>query len=91
MKISRSASEMFPLLTLAYDEYTKQKLSVFERQRQFTDGQEDVQDDQRSEQPKTQRTGANVDRVQTLAHSDRILGVKLIAEEGYMVCSEEQT
>jgi hypothetical protein len=24
-------------------------------------------------------------------HSDRILGVRLIAEEGYVVCSEEET
>jgi hypothetical protein len=91
VKISRSASDMFSLLTFAYDEYTLLKLSVFERQMQFKDGQDDVPDDQRSEQPKTQRTGANVDRVQTLVHSDRILGVRLIAEEGYVVCSEEET
>jgi hypothetical protein len=40
-----------------------------------------VQDDPRSGHPKTQRTDANVDTVQTLVHSDRRLGVRLIAEE----------
>jgi hypothetical protein len=43
----------------------------------------DVQDDLRSGQTKTQRTDANVDRVQTLVCSDRRLGVRLTVEEGY--------
>jgi hypothetical protein len=41
------------------------------------EGREDVQDD-----PKTKRTNANVDRLRTLARSDRKLGVRLVAEEG---------
>jgi hypothetical protein len=40
-----------------------------------------VQDDPRSGRPKTHRTDANVNRVRTLVHSDRRLGVRLIAEE----------
>jgi predicted transcriptional regulator len=40
-----------------------------------------VQDDPRSGQPKTQRKDANVDIVQTLVRSDKILGVRVIAEE----------
>jgi hypothetical protein len=38
------------------------KSSVFEWYRWFKEGQEDVQDDPRSGQPKTQRTAANVER-----------------------------
>jgi hypothetical protein len=56
------------------------KLSVFEWHRRFKEGREDVQDDPRSGQPKTQRTDANVDRVLTLARSDRRLGVRVIEE-----------
>ena len=37
-----------------------------------------MQDDPRSGQPKTQRTGANVDRVRILVRSDRRLGVRVI-------------
>jgi len=57
------------------------KSSVFEWHRQFKEGWEDVQDDPRSGQPKTQRTDANVDRVRTLVSLDRRLGVRVIAEE----------
>ena len=42
---------------------------------------EDVQDDPRSGQPKTQRTEANVDKVRTLVRSGRRLGVRVTAEE----------
>ena len=70
MKTGKSASETLALLTVAYDEYTVKKLSIFEWHRQFKEGREDVQHDPRSGQPKTQRTDANVDRVRTLVHSD---------------------
>ena len=40
-----------------------------------------MKDDPTSGQPKTQRTDANVDRVETLLHSDRRLGVRIIAED----------
>jgi len=49
------------------------KWSVFEWHRRFKEGREDVQDDPRSGQSKTQRTDANVDRVRTLLRSDRRL------------------
>jgi hypothetical protein len=57
------------------------KLMVFEWHWQFKEGQEDVQDDPKSGQPKMQRTDANVDRVRTLMCSDRRVGVRVIAEE----------
>jgi len=69
VKIGKIASETLALLTVAYGEYTVKKLSVFEWHRQFKEGREDVQDDPRSGQPKTQRTDANVDRVRTLVRS----------------------
>jgi len=80
-KISKSASETLALLTVAYGEYAMKKSSVFEWYSWFKEEREDVQDDPRSGQPKTQSTGENVDRVQTLVRSDRILGVRVIAEE----------
>jgi len=79
VKICKSASETLSLLTVAYGEYAMKKLIVFEWHRRFKEGQEDVQDNPRSGQPKTQRTDANVDRVRTLVRSDRRLGVRVIA------------
>jgi hypothetical protein len=60
---------------VAYGEYATKKSSVFEWHRRFKE------DDPWSEQPKLQRTDANVDRVWTLVHWDQRLGVRLIAEE----------
>ena len=57
------------------------KSSVFEGHRRFKEGREDVQDDPRSGQPKTQRIVAYVDRVRTLVRSGRRLGVRVIAGE----------
>jgi hypothetical protein len=57
------------------------KSSVFERHRRLKERREDVQDDPRIGQREMQRTDANVDRVRTLARSDRRLGVTVIAEE----------
>jgi len=65
---------------VAYGEYAMKKSSVFEGHRWFKEGREDVQDDPRSGQPKTQGTDANVDRVRTLVNSNRRLGVRVIAE-----------
>jgi hypothetical protein len=56
------ASETLALLTLACGEYAIQKSSVFEWQRRFQDGREDVQDDPSSGHSKTQSTDANVRR-----------------------------
>jgi len=79
VKMGKSASEKLTLLIVAYGEYAMKKSSVFEWHGRFKEGQEDVQDDPRSGQPKMQRTDANVDRVRTLVRSGR-LGVRVIAE-----------
>ena len=73
VKIGKSANEMSALLTVAYVEYAMKISNVFEWHRRFKEGREDVHDDTRSGQPKTQRTDANVDRVRTLVHTDRRL------------------
>jgi hypothetical protein len=91
VKIGKSDSEMLALLTLAYGEYAMKKFSVFEWHRQVKEGREFVQDDPRSGQPKTQKTNANADRVQTVVHSDWILGMRLIEELNIGICLEEKT
>jgi hypothetical protein len=58
----------------------------------FKEGREDAQDDPRIGQPKMQRSDANVSRERTFTHSNRRLGVRLIAEElNVGICSEEKT
>jgi hypothetical protein len=81
VKIGKSACETLSLLTVAYGEYARKKSSVSEWNRLFKEGRDDVQDDPRSGQPKTQRTDASVGRASTLVRSDRRSGLRLIAEE----------
>jgi hypothetical protein len=79
------------LVTLASGEYAMKKSSVFEWHRRFEKEREDVQNDPRSRQPKTQRTDSNLDRTRALVLSDRRLGVRVIAEELNMgICSGEK-
>jgi hypothetical protein len=66
---------------VAYDECAKKKLGVFEWDRRFKEGPENVQDGARSGKPKTRRTDSNVNRVRTLVRSDQRVGVRLIADE----------
>jgi len=61
VKIGKGASETLAVLTVAYGECAMKRSSVFEWHGRFKEGREDVQDDPRSGQPKTQRTEANVD------------------------------
>jgi hypothetical protein len=88
VKIGKSTSKTLALLTVAYGEYTTKKSSVFEWQRRFKEGLEDVQDDPRSGQPKMQRTDAKVDRIQTNRESTVLLGS---ADKIMGICMEEKT
>jgi hypothetical protein len=62
VQISKSPSETLALLAVAYGEYAIKKLSVFEWHRQLKEGQDDLG----CGQPKTHKTDANVDKVQTV-------------------------
>jgi hypothetical protein len=81
VEIGKSAGETLVLLTVAYGKHAMKKWSVFEWHRRFKEWREDVNDDPKSGQQKTQRTDANVDRVRTWVRSDRRVSVRVIAEE----------
>jgi hypothetical protein len=66
VQTGKCASEMLALSTLGYGEYAKKKLSVSEWHGRIKGGQEDVQGNPRSGQPKSQRMDAKVGRVRTL-------------------------
>ena len=81
VKFVKSAREILAQITVVYGEYALAKSSVFERHWWFEKGRENVQDEPRSGQPKTQRTDENMDRVPTLVRSDGRLDVRVIQEE----------
>ena len=58
-----------------------QESRLFEWHRRFKEGREKVEDDHRSGQPFTSRTEKNVKRVRQKVRSDRLLTVRMIANE----------
>jgi hypothetical protein len=66
---------------VAYGDKALKKSSVFEWHKRFKEGRENVKDDERHRQPKTQQSCENVQTVQQSVESDRRLGVWMMAEE----------
>lgn len=69
------------MLREAYGDNALKKSNVFEWQKRFKYGWENVKDDKKHGQPKTQQNFENVVRVQQLVQSDRQLSVWMMAEE----------
>jgi hypothetical protein len=88
VKIGESAIETLAILTAAYGEYAMKNSCVFEWHRRFKEGLEDVQDDPRSGQQKTQRIEVSVDRVRTNGEPTALCGS---ADKVTGICSEEKT
>jgi hypothetical protein len=55
------------------------KSCAFERHKRFKAGREDVEDDERSDRPRSHGTGENVGKVRNLVHSDRSLNIKAVS------------
>ena len=53
MKLKKSATETFQLLTEAYGEDCMSRARVFEWHKQFSEGRESVKDDDRPGRPRT--------------------------------------
>jgi len=54
---------------------------LFEWNRRFKEGRQEVEDDHRSGRPSTSRTEENVQRVREKVQSNRRLTVRMIADE----------
>jgi transposase len=80
-KLGKSASETLQMLTEVFGADAIKKSSVFEWHKRFTEGREDVKDDERIGRPKTRRTDENAEKVRKLVRSDRRFSVRMMAEE----------
>jgi hypothetical protein len=80
-KLKKTATETYQLLCEVYGEDTLSRARIFEWQRRFLGGREDVEDDERPGRPVTMKTDENVDKVRTMVRNDRRLSIGMIAEE----------
>jgi transposase len=76
-----SGSETLQLLRTAYGDTVLSSAQVFRWHKAFKDGRESVEDEQRTVRPSTARTQNNVACVKVVLERDRLLQVRLIAEE----------
>jgi hypothetical protein len=76
-----SGSETLQLLRTAYGDTVLSSAQVFRWHKTFKDGRESGEDEQRAVHPSTARTENNVARVKVVLDRDRLLQVRLIAEE----------
>ena len=81
VKLKKSATETFLLLTEAYGEDCMSRAHVFEWHKRFSEGRESVKDDVRPGHPSTPVTDDNIEEVQDVIRKYRRLGVQAVAEE----------
>ena len=81
MKLKKSATETFQLLTEAYSEDCMSHARVSEWHKQFSEDRESVKDDDHPGCPCAAVTDKNTEKVQNVIRKDRRLGVRAVAEE----------
>ena len=81
VKLKKSATETFQLLTEAYVEDCMSRARVFQWLKRFSEGRESVKDDDRPGRPPTDVTDDNVEKARDVFRKDGMLGVRAVAEE----------
>ena len=79
-KLSKTASETHEMIKRAYGDDAMGRSSVFEWHKLFREGREQVEDDQRSGRPSTNKSDENLLKVKNLLGSDRRLRVRMMSE-----------
>ncbi|XP_039610931.1 protein GVQW3-like [Polypterus senegalus] len=80
VKLNKTPTECFQMLTGAYGEYCMSRARVFEWHKRFSEGRENVEDNERPGRPSTSRTEENVEKIRQMVRKDRRLSVRMIAE-----------
>ena len=81
VKMKKSTTETFQLLTEAYGEDCMSRACMFEWHKRFSEGRESLKDDDCPGHPRTAVTDDNIEKVQDVIRKDRRLGIRAVAEE----------
>lgn len=79
IKLKKSPTECFKLLTEVYREVTMSRTRVFEWHKRFSEGREEVDDDEHPGRPSTSKTDENIEKVNEIVRNDRRLSIRMIA------------
>jgi hypothetical protein len=78
VKLKKTATETFEMLTSAYSEECLSRTSLFGWDKRFKDGREPLQDDERKGRPSTCRTEESTEVIQKCLAEDRTLSVRML-------------
>jgi len=79
--LGKSASEMLSVLQQVYGDTTLKKSAVYDWFFRFKNGQETLEDDQRSGRPSTSRTAKMIEKVRQLIQCDRRMTIVELEQE----------
>jgi hypothetical protein len=80
VKLNKTPTECFRMLTEAYGADCMSRARVFEWHKRFSDGRGDVEDDECPGRPCTSKTNENVEKIEQIVRIDRCLSIRMIAE-----------
>lgn len=80
VKLKKSATECYQLLKEVFGDNTMSRTCVFEWHRRFSEGREEVEDDERPGRPVTSRTEEKIQKVSEIVRKDRRLSIRMIAD-----------
>ena len=69
------------MLTVAYGEATLNQSNVYQWYKMFSEGREDVNDEERSGRPSTSTTDENINKVKKIILANRRITVREVAED----------
>ncbi|XP_032688012.1 protein GVQW3-like [Odontomachus brunneus] len=74
-------ADAFRMLTVAYGEATLDRSNVYRWYKMFSEGREDVNDEERAGRPSTSTTDENIDEVKKIVLTNRRITVREVAED----------
>ncbi|XP_011860288.1 PREDICTED: putative uncharacterized protein FLJ37770 [Vollenhovia emeryi] len=74
-------ADAFRMLTVAYGEATLNQSNVYRWYKMFSEGREDVNDEERAGRPSTSITDENIDEVKKIVLANRRITVREVAED----------
>ncbi|EGI67635.1 FLJ37770-like protein [Acromyrmex echinatior] len=75
------SADAFRMLIVAYDEATLDRSNVYRWYKMFSEGREDVNDEERAKRPSTSTTDENIDEVKKIVLVNRRITVREVAED----------
>lgn len=80
VKLRKPPSECFQLLKEVFGDNCMSRTRVFEWHKRFSEGREEVEDDERTGRPVTSRIEENVKKVNEIVRKDRRLSLRMISD-----------